>query len=309
MRSWTPSALARRPRFPPLQRAQIERIACTHPAAYGRHLTRWDCRSLSEVAVEEAVVGSIHYTTVARVLSAASLQPHRSRYWKTATIDDSFTRQAARVLWCYERVEWLERRGELVVCLDEKPNLQALERLHPAQLPGPGRITRHEFEYTRHGTVTFLAALHVFDGAMWGTSLDANDGAHFLGALRHCLARRAYRAAKRIHLILDNGPSHIAQATRTALATLPRVRAIYTPPHASWLDQAELLLRAFSDRYLVHLDVPPRPALIDHLDGSWREYNRHYAYPFTWSWTRRDMRTWAHMKDLVIRSKTSATVH
>jgi hypothetical protein len=102
---WTPSDAGLRPHFPPLQRSGIERIACTEPGAYGRHLTRWDCRSLSEVAVEEAVVGSIHYTTVARILKAASLQPHRSRYWRTATIDDAFTCQAARVLWCYERVE------------------------------------------------------------------------------------------------------------------------------------------------------------------------------------------------------------
>ena len=121
--------------------------------------------------------------------------------------------------------------------------------------------------------------------------------------------QRRFRRATRIHLILDNGPSHIGQATRTALAAMPRVRVLHTPPHASWLDQAELLLRAFSDRYLLHLDVPSRPALITHLGASWPEYNRHYAHPFTWSWTRRDLHTWAAQKDLLICSKTSATVH
>jgi hypothetical protein len=304
-----PPAPARRPRFPPLQRARIERIACTEPAAYGRHLTRWDCRSLTDVVVEQAVVASIHYTTVARVLHAASLQPHRSRYWKTAVVDDAFVRQAAQVLWCYERVEWLEARGELVVCLDEKPNLQALERRCPTPPLRPGHRRRREFEYLRHGTVTFLVALHVFDGTMWGTCLDANDGAHFVPALRRCLAQRCYRRATRIHLILDNGSSHVAAATRAALAAIPRLCVRYTPAHASWLDQAELLLRAFSDRYLAHLDVPSRPALIGHLDASWREYNRQYAHPFTWSWTRRDLHAWARMHDLVICSKTSATVH
>lgn len=89
----------------PLQRAAIERIACTAPAAYARHLTRWDCRSLADVVIEQAVVASIHYTTVARLLRAASLPPHRSRYWKTAVVDEHFTRLAAPVLWCYERVE------------------------------------------------------------------------------------------------------------------------------------------------------------------------------------------------------------
>lgn len=304
-----PTAVGAPPLFPPLARAQIERVACTEPSAYGRHLTRWDCRTLAEVVVEQAVVESIHYTTVARVLHAASLQPHRSRYWKTATIDADFARHAARVLWCYERAEWLERRGELVLCVDEKPNLQALERRRPTQPMRAGQITRHEFEYIRHGTVTFLVLFNVYDGTMWGADLDANDSAHFIPALERALRQRPYRHATRIHLILDQGASHIAHGTRAWFATLPWLRVLYTPARASWLDQAELLLRAFGDRYLAHLDVPSRPALIAHLDASWREYNRCYAHPFTWSWTRRDLHAWAARKDLMICSQTSATVH
>jgi hypothetical protein len=261
------------------------------------------------VVVERAVVESIHYTTVARALRAASLQPHRSRYWKTAVVDEHFTRLAAPILWCYERVEWLEARGELVLCVDEKPNLQAVQRRCPTQPMQPGRIARHEFEYRRHGTVTFLVLLNVYDGMMWGDCLDVNDGAHFIPAPERVLARRCYRRAARIHLILDNGGSYIAYATRAALAAIPRLRVLHTPPHASWLDQAELLLRPFSDRYLTHLDVPSRPALIAHLKASWPEYNRHYAHPFTWSWTRRDLRAWAAYKGALICSQTSATVH
>src|SRR5919108_6249667 len=117
--------------FPSLHRVTIEGRACTEPAAYGLHLPRWDCRSLQQVVVEQAVVASIHYTTVAHILAEASLQPHRSRYWKTARLDEEFVRLAATVLWCYEHVEWLHRRGELVICMDEKPNLQALRRLVP----------------------------------------------------------------------------------------------------------------------------------------------------------------------------------
>jgi hypothetical protein len=98
--------------FPPLQRVAIERVACTAPQAYGLHVSRWDCRSLQQVVVEQAVVASIHYTTVAHILAEASLQPHRSRYWKTARLDEEFVRLAAKVLWCYESVDWLQRRGK-----------------------------------------------------------------------------------------------------------------------------------------------------------------------------------------------------
>lgn len=286
---------------------EIERVACTEPAVFGRRLTHWDCRSLAEVVVAEGIVDSIHYTTVARLLRAASLQPHRSRYWKTALIDAQFARAAARVLWCYERVEWLHTRGEVVVCVDEKPNLQALGRRCPPQPLRPGQISREEFEYRRHGTVTFLVALDVFDGTMRAVCLDRNDQAHFIRALPRLL--RSYHGARRVHLILDNGSSHIAATTQTYLTTWPRLRYLFTPPHASWLNQAELLLRAFGARYLDHLDVASRCMLIAHLEASWPEYNRHYAHPFSWSWTRRDLRNWTVHEGALILSKTSATLH
>jgi hypothetical protein len=126
---------------------------------------------------------------VARILAAASLQPHRSRDWKTATIDAQFTQRAAKILWCYERDEWLARRGEVVLCLDEKPNIQALFRTAPKQLMGPGRIERREFDYERHGTTTFLVALDVLDGTMWGCCLARNDHAHFLWGVRQVVHR------------------------------------------------------------------------------------------------------------------------
>ncbi len=88
--------------FPPLHRVAIERMACTEPKAYGLPLPRWDCRSLQQGVGEQAVGASLHYTTVAHILAEASLQPHRSRYWKTARLDEEFLRLAAKVLWCYE---------------------------------------------------------------------------------------------------------------------------------------------------------------------------------------------------------------
>lgn len=108
--------------------------------------------------IERAIVDTIHYTTVARILAAASLQPHRSRSWKTARIDVEFTARAAQVLWCYERVWWLHQRGEVVICVDEKPNIQARSRRAPTQPMSPGQIARREFEYKRHGVVNLLVA-------------------------------------------------------------------------------------------------------------------------------------------------------
>src|SRR6185437_16357003 len=141
------------------------------------------------------------------------LQPHRSSYWKTPTIDETFLKSAAKILWCYENVANLAGKGEVVLCLDEKPNLQILERRRPKRSMSTGQIERQEFEYIRHGTVNFLVVLVVHTGKMHGFCLDRNDSEHLrrvLPAVFH-----AHRRARRVHLIWDGGPSHTAEETTT----------------------------------------------------------------------------------------------
>ena len=94
--------------------------------------------------------------TIADILRTATLQPHRWRYWKTTLWDRANVRRAAKILWCYERVNWLLERGILVICVDEKPNLQVLERAQPTRWMAPGHIEHQEFEYIRHGTLCFI---------------------------------------------------------------------------------------------------------------------------------------------------------
>ena len=77
-------------------------------------------------------------------LHEADLQPHRYRCWKTPTLNAAFLKRASRVLWCHERVDRLRARDEVVIALDEKPNIQALERAAPKQLMRPNQIERQE---------------------------------------------------------------------------------------------------------------------------------------------------------------------
>ena len=259
------------------------------------------------MVVEQAVVPSLHYTTVAHILAEASRQPHRSRYWKTARLDEEFLQWAAKVLWCYEPVDGLPRRGELVICREEKPSSQALRRLGPTPARACGRIERREFEYQRGGIVHVLVAVNVYEGTMMGGGLEKNDHAPFLWGRRQ--VERRYPKARRIHLSVDHGGSPIAHDTQRYCARRPRLRVLYTPAHASWLNQAELLLRAFTDKYLDRFDADSRQHLLEHLTARWREYNHRFAPPFEWSWTRRDMYAWAAKKGYEICSKTYATVH
>ena len=115
-----------------------------------------------------------------------------------------------------------------MLALDEKPNLQVLERAAPTQAMRPGQIERQEFEYIRHGTINLLVGLNVYTGHMGAECLERNDSAHFQPALRRLL--HPYGWAHRIHLIIDEGASHTSGSTQAVLAGLaPRVRVLLTP--------------------------------------------------------------------------------
>ena len=111
-------------RFPPLQRAQIVELACLEPVAEGLHITHWSSADLARQAVANGIVEAISPATVRRILQQVDLQPHRTRYWRTARLDGRFQERAEKVLWCYGNAERLARRGLWVVCVDEVPNLQ-----------------------------------------------------------------------------------------------------------------------------------------------------------------------------------------
>jgi hypothetical protein len=254
-------------------------------------MTHWSTRSLAVVARQRGIAPTLSHSTVALILRDADLQPHRTRYWKTPTLNDTFRRKAAQVLWCYEHAHHLALRGEVVLCVDEKPNIQVLQGEYPMRPMHSGLIERREFEYVRRGTVNLLVKLEVHSGLMRSWALEKNDGACLRAVLPQLLWD--HRHARRIHLIWDNGSSHVARQTRDWLSThYPRVRVLFTPAHASWLNQAELLLRAFVERYLRRGEWASRDDFIDHLNTSWPEYNRLYAHPFIWSWTRAKMHAW-----------------
>ena len=152
---WTNRVWGVRRRFPPLQRAQIVELACLEPIAEGLHLTHWTPQDLARQAVIDGIVGAISPRTVQRILHDVDLQPHRTRYWKTARLDRRFKQRAEQVLWCYGNAERLARRGIWTVAVDEIPNFQVLER-QPIRRAIPGSIEQQEFEYIRHGTVNSL---------------------------------------------------------------------------------------------------------------------------------------------------------
>lgn len=279
-----------------LERVSIEQLACSEPSGVGLEMTHWSTRSLAAIAMRRGLVSHIAHSTVSLILRNADLQPHRSRYWITPTLNPDFLQQAGRILWLYERIEALQAQDEIVLALDEKPNIQALQRTHPTQPMRPGQIERQEFEYERHGVVNFLVLLNIYNGKMRSCCLDKNDSEHLCRALPALL--RPFHSFRRVHFIWDGGPSHTSAATTSFLRSRygSWLRILFTPAHSSWLNQAEILLKSFEVRYLQRGDWASRQHLIDHLYASTPEYNRLWAQPIHWSWTCRDLHNWAEKK-------------
>ena len=217
--------------------------------------------------------------------------------------DEDAVARALKILWYYERIKSLWQKREVILAVDEKPNLQVLERAAPKQRMRPGQIERQEFDYHRHGTINLLVGLTLYTGRMWAECLDKNDGEHFRPAMRRLLHPDSW--AHRIHLISDNGSSHISGDTTEFFERLaPRVHVLLTPANASWLNQAEALLESFDERYLLRGAWCSRLALIQHILNSTQDYNQHFAHPFDWQWSCRDFRYWLNNTPGLMRCKT-----
>jgi transposase len=274
----------------PVQKAQIVELACLEPVAKGLHITHWSSDDLARQAMADGIVADISPRTVRRILHDVDLQPHRTRYWKTARLDAQFKQRAEQVLWCYGNASRLAVQGVWVVCVDEIPTFQVLER-DPIRRAIPGSIEQQEFDYTRHGTVNMLVFLVVHTGLMELVFLKANDHEHYVPELE--LFRKQHKELREVFLIQDGGPSHIAGETQRYFSKShgwwkPR----YTPVNASWLNQAEILIHAFKHYYLKRKSWQSQEEFKTHALASWPEYNHRYAHPFEWMWTNHNMRQW-----------------
>jgi len=286
----TPTARDGPSGFPPLQRAQIIQLACLEPVARGLHITHWTSADLARQAVADGIIDAISPRSIRRILHAVDLQPHRTRFWKTARLSAQFMERAVKILWCYSYADHLARHGSWVVCTDELPNFQVLERV-PIRRAIPGSIEQREFEYKRHGTVTVLVFLIVHTGQMEAVCFESKSAIHYTEALRHF--RRRHRHLRGVYLIHDGDSTHTGDCTPGYLSDFRHWwHPSLLPPDASWLNQAEPLLDAFELHYLKRGSWRSKEEFRQHIEAAWPEYNRLYAHPFDWEWTIPKMKQW-----------------
>ena len=189
--------------------------------------THWSTRRLAKKL-------GVHHMMVARTWKKHGVQPHRMERYM-ASNDPEFEEKAADVIGLYLNPP----QHAVVLCVDEKTAIQALDRKDPVLPLSPGRAERHGFEYVRHGTLSLYAALDTQTGEVVGKTT----------------ARVVRQPEDReIHIILDNLSAHKTQRVQAFLDAHPNVTLHFTPTYSSWLNQVELWFSKI-ERDLIHRGV------------------------------------------------------
>jgi DDE superfamily endonuclease len=226
-------------------------------------------------------------STIWRWLHDDALKPWQQRSWMFVR-DPRFREKAVRVLDLYQR-RFEGRRlrpDELVICADEKSQLQALGRRHATVPAGPGRAALVEFEYCRHGTLAYLAAWDVHHATLFDR-VEAKTGIEPFGRLvEQVMSSEPYASARTVYWIVDNGSSHAGQASiRRLEGAFTNLRLIHLPIHASWLNQVELYFSIVQRKALTPNDFGSPDELADRL-LRFGDHYRQIAKPFDWTFTR-----------------------
>jgi hypothetical protein len=199
--------------------------------------------------------------------------------------------QASVILELYQR-RWQDQAlgpHDYVLSVDEKSALQVLARPHPTLAPAAGQPGRDEFEYVRHGTLAYLAALDVGSGQVFGR-IDATTGIVPFGQLvDRVMQRTPYATAERVFGIVDGGASHHPSSAPARLQqAYPNIVVVHTPTHASSLNQIEIYFSIVQRKVLTPLDLPDRVAVAERIVQFQERYDR-TAKPFGWKFTRQNL--------------------
>lgn len=243
---------------------ELVQLAVSPPPA-GR--ARWTTRLLAKRF-------GITSGTVSDVLRKRDVKPHLVRTYKVSR-DPEFATKVKDVVGLYLNPP----EHAIVLSVDEKTSIQALER---TQLPLPlrqGRAVRHTHDYKRHGVVDLFAALEIATGKVTHQLSDSHTGADFLSFMKKTV--RAY-PGQELHVILDNSASHGTPAVKAWLASNRQVHFHYTPTSASWLNQVEGFFGILGKQALFTTDFKSKSALCEHLKAYLRSWNQNPT-PFEWT--------------------------
>jgi putative transposase len=261
-RSGKPSVVTAR------QKAMVIQKACEKPTG---GYTNW-----SQARIGKQV--GISQSKVHQILKQADLRPHKIEYWCGKSPDPEFEAKMMNIVGLYMNPP----ENAIVLCVDEKTQIQALDRTQPV-LPlkekAPKRLTA---TYKRNGTVALIAALAVHSGEITAKTMKSNNAENFLSFLKKL--DRTYRH-KTLHIIVDNLSVHKNATIKEWLKSKRKIKLHFTPTYASWLNQVEIWFNIMSKDVLKGAVWKSTKQLTDQLVEYIDTYNKTRAKPFAWTYT------------------------
>jgi transposase len=249
---------------------KVEAIVNATLRSQPKDATHWSSRTM-------AAAQGVSQSTIVRVWQAHGLQPHRVASFKLSR-DPEFVDKLRDVVGLY-----LDPPDKAIVfCVDEKSQIQALDRTQPALPMRQGRPESRTHDYVRHGTTTLFAALNILDGTVIGRCQPHHTHVEFVAFLEDI--ERVTPRRREVHLVIDNYGTHKHPVVRAWLAAHPRFQVHFVPTSSSWLNLIERWFADITRKRIRRGTFKNVAALIRAIESYIRENNKH-PKPFVWTAT------------------------
>ena len=258
----------RKPGKAPLSAATIARVLALPCGEPPKNATHWTGRMVAKVT-------GVSLSAIQRLWKANRLQPHRIRTFKKSN-DPAFAEKVEDIVGLYMNPP----AHAVVVSIDEKSQIQALDRTQPGLPLKPGRCGTMTHDYKRYGVTTLFAALNVLDGTVVGRCMPRHTHQEFIKFL--AAIERAVPAGKIIHAIADNYAAHKHPKVREWLANHPRWVFHFTPTSASWMNAVENFFSTITRRRIRRGVFTSVADLQKSIRSYIRDHNRN-PKPFIWT--------------------------
>jgi transposase len=250
--------------------ADVERIVTRTLETKPKNATHWSTRGMAEAA-------GLSQSTISRIWRAFGLKPHRTGTFKLSN-DPYFIEKVRDVVGLYMSPP--ERA--IVLCVDEKSQVQALDRTQPLLPMRPGQAERRTHDYVRNGTTSLFAALNVATGEVIGSCHRRHRHQEFLKFLNEIDAKVPRESGVEIHLILDNYGTHKTAAVKRWFLRHPEYHLHFTPTSSSWLNLVERFFAEITEKRIRRGAFRSVQALEQAIREYLEDYNRN-PRPFVWT--------------------------
>src|SRR5215216_10897 len=249
------------------QKNRVVHLACNKPA---KGYSNWSQQRIGDEV-------GISASKVNKILKEHDLKPQKVEYWCGKSTDPEFESKMLNIVGLYMNPP----ENAIVLCVDEKTQIQALDRTQP-ELPlrygNPKRLTA---TYKRNGVVNLIASLAVHKGEVIAETMESNNAKNFLKFLKKLAS--AYRD-KKLYIIADNLAVHKHESVKKWVEKNKRVELHHTPTYSSWLNQVEIWFNILSKDVLKGAVWHSKQQLIDQLMEYIKTYNKERAKPFQWTY-------------------------